>query len=309
MKDALGRYRINAVAELTALPPGTLRAWERRYGIPTPARTASSYRLYSDVDLAELERLRDLCASGIGIGEAARRVRSDRETLPCVVPPVREFPSAAALVLESVLAAVIDFDPPRIQREVSRALYIGNARETYDLVLAPALRRIGELWSEGKLSIAQEHISSEIIHGVSSSLVRLTQPSEPRWRVLLACVEKEQHFLGLHGVAIQLASWGIESTILGALMPPQAVADAIAYLKPDAIGLSITIAREPGECAEPFNAYVAAFGGRPWFAGGTAVRDLAKRIRAHGGLPLVGALADHRKTIEKALGRHTPARA
>ena len=309
MKDALGRYRINVVAELTGVPAPTLRAWERRYGIPTPARTAASYRLYSDVDVAELKRLRDLCASGMAIAEAARLVRSDREAVVLVVPPVGDLPSAPTLVLESVLAAVIDFDPQRIQREVLRALFIGNARETYDLVLAPALRRIGELWHEGKVSVAQEHLASEIIHGVTSSLVRLSQPSEPRWRVLLACVEDEQHFLGLHGVAIQMASWGIESIILGARTPPQAIADAIAYLNPDAIGLSITIGREAGQREEPLEAYVVAFGGRPWFVGGAAATNLAERIRTHSGRPLLGALADHRTTIERALSGHTPARA
>ena len=310
MKDALGRYRINVVAELTGVPAATLRAWERRYGIPTPARTAASYRLYSDLDVSELKRLRDLCASGMAIAEAARLVRGDRGATPSALPPpAGDLPTAPALVLEAILAAVLDFDPPRIQREVTRALYIGNARDTFDLVLAPALRRIGDLWHEGKVSVAQEHLASEIIHGVTSSLVRLAQPSEPRWRVLLACVEDEQHFLGLHGVAIQMASWGIESIILGARTPPQAVADAIAHLNPDAVGLSITIARGPGQGAELLDAYVAVFGGRPWLVGGAAAAGLAAHIRARGGIPLLGALIDHRATIERALSRHTPARA
>ena len=47
------RYRINAVAEMTGVPAPTLRAWERRYGIPRPGRSESSYRLYSDADVAD----------------------------------------------------------------------------------------------------------------------------------------------------------------------------------------------------------------------------------------------------------------
>ena len=135
MKDALGRYRINVVAELTGVPAATLRAWERRYGIPTPARTASSYRLYSDVDVVELKRLRDLCSSAL-------------------------------------LAAVRDFDPERIQQEVSRALFVGSAQEVFEGVFAPALRQIGDLWHQGQLSVAQEHLASGYILGVVGSLVR-----------------------------------------------------------------------------------------------------------------------------------------
>ena len=39
-----GRYRIQSVAEMTGVSAATLRAWERRYGIPAPRRTAAAYR-------------------------------------------------------------------------------------------------------------------------------------------------------------------------------------------------------------------------------------------------------------------------
>ena len=39
----------------------TLRAWERRYGIPSPERTSSSYRLFSDHDIASIRKLKELC--------------------------------------------------------------------------------------------------------------------------------------------------------------------------------------------------------------------------------------------------------
>lgn len=34
-----GPYRINVVAELVGVPSATLRAWERRYGVPSPDRS------------------------------------------------------------------------------------------------------------------------------------------------------------------------------------------------------------------------------------------------------------------------------
>ena len=61
----MSRYRIRAVAELTGVSTATLRAWERRYGVPTPSRTASAYRLYGDEDVA-------LVASHLGEGRERR---------------------------------------------------------------------------------------------------------------------------------------------------------------------------------------------------------------------------------------------
>jgi hypothetical protein len=41
-------YNLKAVIRQTALKPDTLRAWERRYGLPTPERSEGGHRLYSD---------------------------------------------------------------------------------------------------------------------------------------------------------------------------------------------------------------------------------------------------------------------
>lgn len=70
-----GKYRIQAVADMTGIPAATLRAWERRYGVPAPERTESSYRLYSDTDVDLIRRLRELCDGGMAPAEAARVVR------------------------------------------------------------------------------------------------------------------------------------------------------------------------------------------------------------------------------------------
>ena len=48
------RCRIHTVAELTGVPAPTLRARERRYGLPAPQRGSNAYRLYSNRDVTLL---------------------------------------------------------------------------------------------------------------------------------------------------------------------------------------------------------------------------------------------------------------
>ena len=74
----LGRYRIQSVAEMTGVSAATLRAWERRYGIPAPQRTASAYRLYTDRDVELIRRVRELCANGVAPAQAVQMIRSAR---------------------------------------------------------------------------------------------------------------------------------------------------------------------------------------------------------------------------------------
>jgi hypothetical protein len=49
------------------------RAWEQRYGLLRPSRSACGFRLYSDEDTARILRTKQLIASGLSAGEAARQ--------------------------------------------------------------------------------------------------------------------------------------------------------------------------------------------------------------------------------------------
>jgi MerR family transcriptional regulator, light-induced transcriptional regulator len=69
------RYTIRAACALTGLNPNTLRAWERRYGLVRPERTASGYRLYTNDDLELLKQIQGLLESGMPVGRILDHVR------------------------------------------------------------------------------------------------------------------------------------------------------------------------------------------------------------------------------------------
>jgi DNA-binding transcriptional MerR regulator len=60
-------YNTRAVVLRTGVPADTFRAWERRYGIPSPVRTDGNQRLYSDRDVALIAWLRDQTRTGEGM--------------------------------------------------------------------------------------------------------------------------------------------------------------------------------------------------------------------------------------------------
>lgn len=76
---------IKEVAERTGLAPGTIRAWEQRYGAPVPRRTPAGYRLYSEADVELLRRVVALRADGLSVPAALERAReatgTDRASL------------------------------------------------------------------------------------------------------------------------------------------------------------------------------------------------------------------------------------
>lgn len=96
MTDQPGRFRINWVAETTGIPEATLRAWERRYSVPKPSRTPSGYRLYSQDDVAQVRRMRELCDAGISPADAAKEILMEQE--PAEAPKPRTDLSTQASV-------------------------------------------------------------------------------------------------------------------------------------------------------------------------------------------------------------------
>ena len=64
-------YPVKQVSALTGVAADTLRAWERRYGVVTPARTESGYRLYDDQDVARLRLMARLVSDGAPASLAA----------------------------------------------------------------------------------------------------------------------------------------------------------------------------------------------------------------------------------------------
>ena len=88
-----GKYRIQTVAEMTGVPAATLRAWEKRYGVPTPVRSPGAYRLYSVQDVERVRRMRDLCAAGMAAAQAAELEESTPKhaVTPGPTLPAREL--------------------------------------------------------------------------------------------------------------------------------------------------------------------------------------------------------------------------
>lgn len=65
------RHRSGAVARMVRMPVATLRVWERRYQLSSPALTPSGQRLYSAADVRRIALLKQLTEHGHAIGSLA----------------------------------------------------------------------------------------------------------------------------------------------------------------------------------------------------------------------------------------------
>lgn len=86
------QYRIAAVSRLTGIPVPTIRMWERRYAVVSPARSAGNGRLYSRADIDRLLLLKSAVDAGHAIGTVAHladeQILARLREMPARVPPV-----------------------------------------------------------------------------------------------------------------------------------------------------------------------------------------------------------------------------
>jgi DNA-binding transcriptional MerR regulator/methylmalonyl-CoA mutase cobalamin-binding subunit len=280
----IGPYRIQVAAELSGVPAATLRAWERRYGVPVPRRTASAYRLYTSEDVEQIRRMRLLVEQGVSPAEAARVVRTP--------PMVSENLMARETSLDGVefararlLSAAQRFDAATIDGELARLSMLLDAITLYEKVISPLLVEIGRRWDDGTLSIAQEHmLSDRLEYALRAALRTLDRGDGPL--VLIACIDREQHVLGMLGAALKLAASGARVVVLGAMTPPEAIGEAVASMGPRLVGLSACIV--PATSRALMKAYGQACGATPWVVGGTAAETLRPAVEEAGGIAAVG---------------------
>jgi DNA-binding transcriptional MerR regulator len=217
-------YRIKTVSEITGIPKNTLVAWERRYGILDPERLPNGYRQYTDADIATLQQLKSAMADGLKISEAVDVVLEQRKQKTKSGGVSRDVPAATQQeafepVIVELVGALEDFDRPRAETVVARLLGTTD-EQIIDLVYFPLLRRIGDKWERGEVTVAQEHFASAFIRDqLIAMLLRVGCGPDEGTHVACVTFPGEQHELAVLGLAVRLALSGCRVTYLGADLP------------------------------------------------------------------------------------------
>ncbi|MBX7116624.1 MAG: MerR family transcriptional regulator [Myxococcaceae bacterium] len=287
-------YRIQKAAELTGVPAGVIRAWERRYGVVRPRRTGTGYRAYTDVDIALLRRLKQLTVEGVAISAAARLLPELRRTLKeetaTPVPLLAESTPLAGWQAR-VLEAAARLDQPQVGQVLDEALAALPPLAAYGQVLVPLLREVGERWHQGRLSVAVEHLVTHEVRVRLLSFLRVAPRLTGR-HVLCACFADEDHELGLLGAALRFRHSGFQVTYLGARTPREQLVNTVQAVKPDIVAISCV---NDGGKAKFRAALKAAVNAVPrhvmWVVGGRAA-ELHEDVCRELGVRLLAGEAD-----------------
>jgi len=222
-------YEIHEVAELTGLAAARLRAWERRYEVIRPLRLPNGYRIYTSDQVTLLRAYARLIAAGERIGDLAAQPR-DAVLARAASREPDESPQGA------LLDAIREFDRERLEALVAEQLALRGLRGFAEQVALPLARTIGEQWTAGALSIAGEHLASEVVVHALKGALRVARGTGPL--LLAACISGERHEWGFLCTLAGLQEKGWRIHYLGADLPVEQIAKAAWKLAPRAVALS-----------------------------------------------------------------------
>ena len=267
--DAAGGYPIGMVATLTGLPVDVIRVWERRYGLPQPARSVGGHRLYRPRDVALLRRAAALRAQGLTAASACAQALAAAELAPggdedLTAPPAPPAPASSGPALISTPTALA---PPGTERAASStarlsarlydaavALDAVTARAVLDeagalldvatlwgAVVAPTLQRLGTDWAEGRHTPAPEHLLSSVIRGRLSALLEALPRVPGAPTAVVGGAPGERHELAALMFSFLLGRAGWTVTYLGADTPPEAWEEALRRVRPRVAVVAATL--------------------------------------------------------------------
>lgn len=240
-------YNTRAVTLATGVPTETFRAWERRYGLPRPYRTAANQRLYSEQDIGVISWLRDRTNEGMTISQAIQRLRlecpgvcvADRPAgsrLPAVEPDAE--PRSARL-RRRLLDAFGEFDSHAADHVIDEALACFTIEEFCVRLVEPALQESDVRWSQRDLDIAVERFATRLLTRRLSALFTIVSRVTGCGTIVVAGPPGEPHEAGLLVLAIMLSRRGWRVVYLGANVPPGALVEAARAIRPDLVCLSV----------------------------------------------------------------------
>lgn len=237
-------YNIKAVSQMVGLLPVTLRAWERRYGLPSPSRGGQGYRLYSEHDIQTLRWLKSQIDAGMNVGQAAHRLHQlvDAGKDPASVDILHVEHSLSMNGLQQQISMHLkQFNAAAAADVLRQAFNTYSVEDVFSNLIEPVLIRMGEEWHNGTLTIAEEHFVTEFFQEQLFSLLTGTVKPFRIGTIVAACMPGEHHQLGLLMLVILLRMRGWNVVFMGPNLPFDRLAEVINSLNPRLMLFSATM--------------------------------------------------------------------
>ena len=194
--------------------------------------------------------------------------------------------------------ALLSADETAAEIAIREAMEVGlDTAQIDDEIIAPALWHVGELWERGEISVADEHIATEISIRVLALQREAQRVARTRgeYRVVLAAPPGELHVVALRMVDDLLRNAGYDVAMLGSDVPTEALATLINRRPPNVVCITSTMSEPAGEVLAAIGALQRRWPSVGFVIGGTG---LAPRMQSRPGLDVCRRVSDAVEAVD-----------
>lgn len=308
-------FNMKVVVQETGLKPDTLRAWERRYGMPNPERTAGGHRLYSQYEIDMLKWMVAKQNDGLSISHAVELWRQLEEngqnplsslTEKSVAEPAEITVSGSHIegIRDAWVQACLDYDEYQAQHLLARAFALFPVETVCHQILQQGLNSIGEGWYAGEVTVQQEHFASALaLRQLEALLASLPAPTR-NGRILIGCPPGELHTFAPLMINLLLRRQGWHVVYLGANVPLNRLEKSVRQIKPLLVVMSaqtLTAAGNLLPLAQQLQTWRI-----PFAFGGIVFNTIPQIVQAMPGYYLGQTLEEVPHTVKKIIDAPPP---
>ncbi|MET4547661.1 DNA-binding transcriptional MerR regulator [Pedobacter africanus] len=226
------KYSISDIERLIGIKAHTIRAWEVRYNLVPPKRTATNIRYYDEEDLKMLLNIVALNENGYKISRIAKL---SKEQIADLVKQLNTEWGNETVQLLNLSNAALRYDENDFSNILTGCIDEMGLIRTMDVVLFPFMKRVGMLWQSGTIDPSQEHFASNLIRDrIIVEIDKIEKPEKKdALRFILFLPETEMHETGLLFARYLLKRCGHETLYLGSEIPYLDIQKLIKSYKPD----------------------------------------------------------------------------
>nr|HPR61781.1 MerR family transcriptional regulator [Prolixibacteraceae bacterium] len=215
-------YSIGELELLSRIKTHTIRVWEQRYKLLEPERTEGNTRFYNESQLKKLLKVALLNKSGIKISHIVEM--SDQE-LSQKADEIILNTGNIDLAVEQLMNASLNFDQNKTKTFFDQYIKLYGIENTFEKIILPYLRIVGNLWVSGKITPGHEHFFTNLCKlKLFAEIDKLELPTNKESGVLLFQPEWDYHELGILYYMYLFTKAGYFCTYLGQAVP---IKDAI----------------------------------------------------------------------------------
>jgi DNA-binding transcriptional MerR regulator/methylmalonyl-CoA mutase cobalamin-binding subunit len=256
-KENISIYPIGYVSQCTELSTHLIRIWEKRYCAIVPKRTDSNRRLFSKAEIKRLQLLKQAVEAGHSISQISKlsseeltRLIDDNLSNSGIYLVNTRKSTDAPYFLQLSFDNITQLNADGLERALDQAAVHLHKLELINSVIVPLLKKVGDLWRQGKLKIIYEHMATPIIRSLLWNLLRSTEVSKEAPHIVIATPVNHKHELGALAIALVARESGWRSLYLGPSLPADEIAAAVSLSNAIAVALSITFSYDHQQLVE-----------------------------------------------------------